>query len=169
MSKITQPMTVTSRKTTTRKSRCFCALHRHDRMLMSSCHSAFEHRHHHAFVCLKIFSKNIFCFLNTPPLFQIQNPGLRIILFRLPMDFKSPVLNNKIFSLFLGDSRTGPIRPSWPSPVQKPVFPKPIPSTICTLPLDLINQTSPKSGPKTNMCPTLPVPQRPGPVPLLPC
>jgi hypothetical protein len=32
-------------KTTTRKSRCFCALHHHDRMLMSSCHIAFEHRH----------------------------------------------------------------------------------------------------------------------------
>src|SRR4051812_31501475 len=28
-------------KTTTRKSRCFCALHHHDRMLISSCHIAF--------------------------------------------------------------------------------------------------------------------------------
>src|SRR3954471_15839639 len=36
-------------KTTTRKSRCFCALHHHDRMLMSSCRIAFEHRHHHAY------------------------------------------------------------------------------------------------------------------------
>jgi hypothetical protein len=44
-------------KTTTRKSRCFCALHHHDRMLMSSCHIAFEHRHHLAFACIKLFSE----------------------------------------------------------------------------------------------------------------
>ena len=36
---------VAPRKNTTRKSRCFCALHHHDRMLISSCHIAFEHRH----------------------------------------------------------------------------------------------------------------------------
>src|SRR4051812_15736963 len=55
---------VASRKTTTRKSRCFCALHRHDRMLMSSCHVAFEHRHHLAFFCIKLF------FLTNPILFS---------------------------------------------------------------------------------------------------
>src|SRR3954463_15300224 len=43
-------------KTTTRKSRCFCALHHHDRMLMSSCHIAFEHRHHLAFSCIKLIA-----------------------------------------------------------------------------------------------------------------
>src|SRR3954466_2177141 len=63
-------------KTTTRKLRYFCALHHHDRMLMSSCHIAFEHRHvilH--FVCLKLFSKNIFCFLNTSSFIQTTKPG----------------------------------------------------------------------------------------------
>src|SRR4051812_18952469 len=44
-------------KTTTRKSRCFCALHHHDRMLMPSCHIAFEHRHHLAFACIKLFAE----------------------------------------------------------------------------------------------------------------
>src|SRR3954467_2203505 len=43
-------------KTTTRKSRCFCALHHRDRMLMSSCHIAFEHRHHLVFACIKLFA-----------------------------------------------------------------------------------------------------------------
>src|SRR4051812_45172432 len=48
-------------KTTTRKSRCFCALHHHDRMLMSSCHIAFEHRHHLAFACIKLFAEKPVC------------------------------------------------------------------------------------------------------------
>src|SRR3954468_5564821 len=55
---------VASRKTTTRKSRCFCELHHHDRMLMSSCHIAFEHRYHHAFIRLKLFPKSLFYFLD---------------------------------------------------------------------------------------------------------
>src|SRR3954465_9976361 len=51
------PTRVASRKTTTRKSRCFCALHHHDRMLMSSCHIEFEHRHHLAFACMKLVAE----------------------------------------------------------------------------------------------------------------
>src|SRR3954464_3737313 len=54
---------VASRKTTTRKSRCFCALHHHDRMLMSSGHIAFVHRHHLACARIKLFSeKPVFVF-----------------------------------------------------------------------------------------------------------
>src|SRR3954463_13891491 len=58
-------------KTITRKSRCFCALHHHDRMLMSSCHITFEHRHHLAFACIKLFAEKPVCvFLNAPSLFK---------------------------------------------------------------------------------------------------
>src|SRR3954471_18202517 len=72
---------VASRKTTTRKSRCFCALHHHGRMLMSSCHIASEHRHHLAFACIKIFSEKPILFSKRPVFVEMQNPGLRIILF----------------------------------------------------------------------------------------
>ena len=71
-------------KTTTRKSRCFCALHHHDRMLMSSCHIAFEHRHHLAFCLHKtICRKTYFCFLKRSVFIQTPKPGIRIILFCL--------------------------------------------------------------------------------------
>src|SRR5215216_5881990 len=80
-------------KTTTRKSRCFCALHHHDRVLMSSCHIAFEHRHHLAFACIKLFSEKPILFSKRPVFVQTQNPGLRIILFCLPTICKSPGWN----------------------------------------------------------------------------
>src|SRR3954471_12623198 len=69
----------------------FCALHHHDRMLMSSCRIAFEHRHHLAFACIKLFSGKPNLFSKRPVFIQTQNPGLRIILFCLLSVCKSPV------------------------------------------------------------------------------
>src|SRR5215216_3192407 len=61
-------------KTATRKSCCFCALHHHDRMLMSSCRIAFEHRHHLAFACIKLFSEKPSFVFKTPRLCSNAKP-----------------------------------------------------------------------------------------------
>src|SRR3954465_13005811 len=103
-------------KTTTRKPRCFCALHHHDRMLMSSCHIAFEHRHHLAFVRIKLFSGKPNLFSKCPVFIQTQNPGLRIILFCLLLVCKSLFEINKIFNYFSGAvERADPTQSTTPS------------------------------------------------------
>src|SRR4051812_8679988 len=53
----------------------FCALHHHDRMLMSSCHIAFEHRHHLAFACIKLFLKSLVLFSKRPVFYSNAKPG----------------------------------------------------------------------------------------------
>src|SRR3954464_15410051 len=93
---------------------------------------------HLTFVCIKLSSKNLFLSSERPIFYSnYKNPGLRIILFRLPMDFKSPVLNIKIFILFLGAAvpgRSDPVdhpqcKTRLPKPFSYPNLLYPFPST----------------------------------------